>query len=197
MNLFQHQRNLVFASTRSVQIATAPSAACRRQSATLPPHAPCRLQQERKAERAEHRALCLHTLRADCNADATPAPPAQAALPPHAPCRLQRAAQSAASIGSSPLPPHAPCRLQHRPDGNASRRSRLCLHTLRADCNKASVLPAARNTPLPPHAPCRLQHRREIILGILGALPPHAPCRLQRQKCTECNMHFSERVLSR
>ena len=39
----------------------------------------------------------------------------------------------------------------------------LCLHTLRADCNK-------------PRRFARTDER---------TLPPHAPCRLQRQKCTE------------
>ena len=188
----QHERRILcrfrlfFASTRPVQIATyCPSKPCWDRESSLPPHAPCRLQHDDNAYlctphglclhtlradcnhactlRLRNRGLCLHTLRADCNADATPAPPAQAALPPHAPCRLQRAAQSAASIGSSPLPPHAPCRLQHRPDGNASRRSRLCLHTLRADCNCTSAATPPRTPPLPPHAPCRLQ--REAVPG--------------------------------
>ena len=80
----------IFASTRSVQIATAPvlekvattvalppHAPCRlqlivfsarfRNKRTLPPHAPCRLQRSRSLFAVRVCPLCLHTLRADCN----------------------------------------------------------------------------------------------------------------------------------
>ena len=59
---------LIFASTRSVQIATRRSQASpRRDKASLPPHAPCRLQPS--CDKAQYRDFCP--------------------LPPHAPCRLQ------------------------------------------------------------------------------------------------------------
>ena len=82
---------LRFASTRSVQIATGLCADCH-----------------------QKRALCLHTLRADCNN-----PNNRRALHP---CTL---------------PPHAPCRLQLQNFINQFCRC-LCLHTLRADCNWAT-----------------------------------------------------------
>ena len=133
VNLFQHQRNLVFASTRSVQIAT-----------------------RFKRQTIANESLCLHTLRADCNeipsySDvfgedfastrsvqiATPrltrAGSGTGPLPPHAPCRLQQGRQLAGAACQT-LPPHAPCRLQPR------------LHST-----------ATKSRPLPPHAPCRLQ----------------------------------------
>ena len=91
----QHRRNMTpreckfFASTRSVQIATTRLSMMR----GCIPFASTRSVQIATATtrptRPTARFLCLHTLRADCNA-----------------------APSAASIGSSPLPPHAPCRLQ-------------------------------------------------------------------------------------
>ena len=122
------------------------------------------------------RKLCLHTLRADCNETLTMA------------------------------------RMKHRA---------LCLHTLRADCNIQRHAIIWRWTTLPPHAPCRLQQHPSCGIRLVEtALPPHAPCRLQRpgqkevmyglflclhtlradcngRNAQNCNMHFSERVLSR
>jgi hypothetical protein len=127
--------------------------------------------------------------------------------------------------------PHIPCRLQQidkdrqpTPKCFASIRSvqiatvagaieasitPLCLHTLRADCNRRFCSLSGVKTSLPPHAPCRLQQDLSVAGKRAGihlclrtlradcnhavvrkqfqhiALPPHAPCRLQRQKCTE------------
>ena len=86
-------RNPLFASTRSVQIAT------------IVPRC-----------RQPYRALCLHTLRADCND---------------------------ANVGNmkpeGTLPPHAPCRLQRSREPKGFQIKQLCLHTLRADCNADRV----------------------------------------------------------
>ena len=62
----------------------------------------------------------------------------------------------------------------------------LCLHTLRADCNKASRYPMATDTDF---ASTRSVQIATLLSGepvrTHHSLPPHAPCRLQRQKCTE------------
>ena len=78
----------IFASTRSVQIAT-------------------------KGESCRNylRDLCLHTLRADCNLSCSHRVTLRTSLPPHAPCRLQQFRRRL-SVQKSTLPPHAPCRLQ-------------------------------------------------------------------------------------
>ena len=144
-----------FASTRSVQIATFGKS--------------CRLIINN---------LCLHTLRADCNADGKELFVCCDALPPHAPCRLQHAVisrlcaisalpphapcrlqlQSLGIIGTAyALPPHAPCRLQQAAEGRDGIVITLCLHTLRADCNIWEQFPFTNFHALPPHAPCRLQ----------------------------------------
>ena len=121
-------------------------------------------------------------------------------LPPHAPCRLQRFL-CRNFLFQPPLPPHAPCRLQpfYNLDHDtafdfASTRSvqiatgvtlrspfaiRLCLHTLRADCNSADDVECLLQHALPPHAPCRLQQNDDWSSGKYISLPPHAPCRLQ------------------
>ena len=146
----------------------------------LPPHAPCRLQQVRAPRPCRPRTLPPH---APCRLQLTcpTLSNARRSLPPHAPCRLQLEcdprAQSFprkytfASTRSVQIATH-PHR-GGRPHGTfASTRSvqiatpcagipraswRLCLHTLRADCNStAGGLMRLRGS-LPPHAPCRLQ----------------------------------------
>ena len=81
------------------------------------------------------RVLCLHTLRADCNAPLTPL---RVALPCFASTR-------SVQIATFPFSPAVRCWF-------------LCLHTLRADCNLRHFLHVAGVQALPPHAPCRLQH---------------------------------------
>ena len=107
------------------------------------------------------------------------------------------------------LPPHAPCRLQpfYNLDHDtafdfASTRSvqiatgvtlrspfaiRLCLHTLRADCNSADDVECLLQHALPPHAPCRLQLEVRLQLAHLIRLCLHtlrADC--NRAPYTEC-----------
>ena len=135
----------VFASTRSVQIATK----CQRSPSVevfaLPPHAPCRLQRSRspRTQRTRHFAstrsvqiatqaladlpvtieLCLHTLRADCNGNGE----------------------------GNTLNARELCLHTLRADCNFTTAELidevlLCLHTLRADCN--SITTAGRATPV-------------------------------------------------
>ena len=208
----------------------------------LPPHAPCRLQRNPVIQRRFRRRLCLHTLRADCNSSpdesrernrpfastrsvqiATRTPTGWRGLSNFASTRSvqiattpalygyeieafasTRSVQIATRMPPPRRPPRRLCLHTLRADCNAQLSQQhplaavLCLHTLRADCNTGKLLPnTAYNGPLPPHAPCRLQRITNVTRLTLRTLPPHAPCRLQRQKCTECNMHFSERVLSR
>ncbi len=164
----------------------------------MPPHAPCRLQPPlllskwREDFFASTRSVQIATVallaaRADTRT-----------LPPHAPCRLQRRGGWSAASAGTPLPPHAPCRLQpvrgyfrfHHDGGFASTRSVqiatkaltesqrrlvLCLHTLRADCNMLPILYAK-------HPKLCLHTLRADCNG---------------RNAQNCNMHFSERVLSR
>ena len=124
-----------FASTRSAQIATyrylmlayidrtlPPHAPRRLQRggriptlytpATLPPHAPRRLQPRKEGLYADAACLCLHTLRADCNAG----------MEVSMPCLNHFASTRSAQIATPPQ------RAEIILDD-------LCLHTLRADCN--------------------------------------------------------------
>ena len=108
-------------------------------------------------------------------------------LPPHAPCRLQpNWTWSAATPKSKPLPPHAPCRLQPNAPQFGKHRQLLCLHTLRADCNKSSSgrRPAERSFASTRSVQIATQSALKRWKGA-RTLPPHAPCRLQLQKCTE------------
>ena len=148
----------IFASTRSVQIATIHifSVACTH-------------------------GLCLHTLRADCNLLTRLLRRGRKALPPHAPCRLQHC-RARCRRRALTLPPHAPCRLQQPVLSSPCFFSELCLHTLRADCNLVLLDGACNHQPLPPHAPCRLQLFPRRCRSGFSPLPPHAPCRLQRNR---------------
>jgi hypothetical protein len=124
------------------------------------PHIPCRLQHALPITRKTCYSLCLHTLRADCN------PPNRNKTSKPLLClhTLRADCNNPANFHRCfpcALPPHAPCRLQpNRTERNiiqtcfASTRSvqiatclfirisinhELCLHTLRADCNRDSV----------------------------------------------------------
>ena len=147
------------------------------------------------------RVLCLHTLRADCNAPLTPLRVAlpcfastrsvQIATFPFSPavrcwflclhtlradCNLRHFLHVA---GVQALPPHAPCRLQPRKYHRCRPLVALCLHTLRADCNASNrkVLARASLCLHTLRADCN-----DYLCGLSDtpqALPPHAPCRLQ------------------
>ena len=101
----------LFASTRSVQIATVNSKEMKAfvELCLHTLRADCNRVDVADVQNQE---LCLHTLRADCNHRLFLFTECLFALPPHAPCRLQRGAGHA--------------------DGQVLL---LCLHTLRADCN--------------------------------------------------------------
>ncbi len=108
----------------------------------LLPHAPCRLQPDDAAIILSDTPLCLHTLRADCNHR----PPCEICcaepLPPHAPCRLQlrrlQIYQSPSSFASTRSVQIATILAR-----KSTARGTLCLHTLRADCNRNPVNYAA------------------------------------------------------
>ena len=184
-------------SAGPVQIATCnfPPRSC--DLFTLPPHAPCRLQHGwtikltttlllclhtpradcnnvPECKRLSDKRLCLHTPRADCNKRAMRTICATPPLPPHAPCRLQlRRLQAAGGNGKLCLhTPRADCNALHNV---AVGFSHLCLHTPRADCNGKIKPPAYYDTPLCLHT-------------------PRADCNCRNAQ--NCNMHFSERVLS-
>ena len=191
-----------FASTRSVQIATGNGegfivalilclhtlrADCNgfppargAATAALPPHAPCRLQQQHDHQHQHPRLLCLHTLRADCNQILQTILPVAQPLPPHAPCRLQHNAPGVMPQESAFASTRS---VQIATRGRMGNRhsAYLCLHTLRADCNAAKTqLKAAQKLCLHTlRADC---NQNNLLLNVVTvALPPHAPCRLQLQ----------------
>ena len=189
----------LFASTRSVQIATLQS--CNKlPTKPLCLHtlrADCNVPAFRRSPCGERGLLCLHTLRADCNRVTFWHPIGALSLPPHAPCRLQLQQAETITAYMEALPPHAPCRLQRWHCPNERSACSLCLHTLRADCNRRSRATRFSSGPLPPHAPCRLQPTD----GDAQAPPRKLCLHTLRADCNgrnaqNCNMHFSERVLS-
>ena len=116
----QRNRGGSFASTRSVQIATSALPVC-----------------------AEFLELCLHTLRADCNEVTASSVGGFSALPPHAPCRLQH---SPHAVRCAP-PRFASTRsvqIATAAASSACHSDKLCLHTLRADCNLCQIPPVFR-----------------------------------------------------
>ena len=89
-------------------------------AAALPPRAPCRLQRIRGSPPNRHRPLCLHALRADCNIFSTLRKSSRFFF------ASTRSVQIATNSGT------ATC-----------VNGRLCLHALRADCN---TTPRAKRT---------------------------------------------------
>ena len=208
-----------FASTRSAQIATVSHRATsicqslclhtlradcnltfpdlRIRKNTLPPHAPRRLQPPPARRRYESLPLCLHTLRADCNGCHSPG---RWGCQPFA---STRSAQIATAPAWYETAPQTLCLHTLRADCNAPAAVRggafhvLCLHTLRADCNNGrgrqempqlfastrSAQIATRQRVTPPNA-------KGLCLHTL-----RADC--NGRNAQNCNIHFSERVLSR
>ena len=140
----------IFASTRSVQIATIGFTSLLLSYASLPPHAPCRLQPPPTPAATLPAILCLHTLRADCN------------------------------ITLSNQAGHMP----------------LCLHTLRADCNYINnrlcyYISLCLHTL---RADCNCNHAAILSFPVLCLHTLRADCNCRNAQ--NCNIHFSERVLS-
>mgnify|MGYP007096166274 CR=1 FL=1 len=163
-------------------------------------------------------SLCLHTLRADCN-DNSITDKETLLLCLHTPrtdCNFRRQLQRK---HRGPLPPHAPYRLQPlrtskvapakdfastRPVQIATAlRVLQVLHELFASTRPVQIATTwlsdlAQQVTFASTRPVQIATDSAGTGTSAGTpLPPHAPYRLQRQKCTECNMHFSERVLSR
>ena len=130
-------------------------------SASLPPHAPCRLQRD---------FIHLHTYR--CS------------LPPHAPCRLQRIRgqrfQMRRFFAST-----RPVQIATRRSRHTQSSFILCLHTPRADCNAYYPCNMGVATIFASTRPVQIATRLQKSARSTRPLPPHAPCRLQLQKCTE------------
>ena len=124
---------------------------------SLPPHAPCRLQQRA-------RRLCDHA----------------AALPPRAPCRLQR-------IRGSPPNRHRPlCLHALRADCNIFSTLRKSSRFFFASTRSVQIatVGSAYNEPTAHFASTRSVQIATAELSTTysthGALPPRAPCRLQQ-----------------
>ena len=161
------------------------------------PHIPCRLQHALPITRKTCYSLCLHTLRADCN------PPNRNKTSKPLLClhTLRADCNNPANFHRCfpcALPPHAPCRLQQAPlacvapkGAFASTRS-VQIATMHRACRNPPM------TTLPPHAPCRLQRSISADIDQDNNLCLHtlrADC--NGRNAQNCNIHFSERVLSR
>ena len=119
-------------------------------------------------------SLCLHTLRADCNATATRRNHFRQSLPPHAPCRLQRDFFETESLTAA-LPPHAPCRLQHVRAGKEGGKL---------------IFASTRSVQIATKFLKEMNVQHMLCLHTL-----RADC--NGRNAQNCNIHFSERVLSR
>ena len=147
--------DLFFASTRPVQIAT--SAEKRNgTSRAFASTRPVQIATRHRGHAVRTGALCLHTLRADCNGNARANGVAISALPPHAPCRLQHNVTMILPL-SQPFASTRSVQIATPALYTAIVKAFLCLHTLRADCNLIPPETLDLSQPLPPHAPCRLQ----------------------------------------
>ena len=129
--------------------------------------------------------LCLHTLRADCNGLSivrmklkctfASTRSVQIATVKSIGNRLHTIFASTRSVQI------ATQRFERAADGQ-----RLCLHTLRADCNKLKAYEDQWNDDFASTRSVQIATRcYHPPLVYPPSLPPHAPCRLQRQKCTE------------
>ena len=100
------------------------------QAKPLPPHAPCRLQRFRPKILHCDIALCLHTLRADCNAHSIRDLIAYDWLCLHTLRADCNACGALLCAVRDTLPPHAPCRLQ--PSGSTRRTSEFSFASTRS-----------------------------------------------------------------
>ena len=177
------------------------------QAKPLPPHAPCRLQRFRPKILHCDIALCLHTLRADCNAHSIRDLIAYDWLCLHTLRADCNACGALLCAVRDTLPPHAPCRLQ--PSGSTRRTSEFSFASTRSvqiatSVSKRkrypSVFASTRSVQIatafviPLTTPQAFASTRSVQIATVTmrqcypcrwTLPPHAPCRLQRQKCTE------------
>ena len=144
-----------FASTRSAQIATLAA-----------------------REEYKKQELCLHTLRADCNAIIIVSG-GRYKLCLHTLRADCNGCHSPGRWGCQPFASTRSAQIATLPGATVRHLPKLCLHTLRADCNDILILDEPTAVPLPPHAPRRLQPARDSRLLLASSLPPHAPRRLQ------------------
>ena len=163
-----------FASTRPVQIAT------RRRShplysACFASTRPVQIATIRKFKRNIDMCLCLHTPRADCNAF------------------TKLAYKNLGHFAST-----RPVQIATEINLDAVRIIALCLHTPRADCNTEAMIAYQSGIRLCLHTPradCNASPLSSSILRMLCLHTPRADC--NGRNAQNCNMHFSERVLSR
>ena len=152
------ERNRPFASTRSVQIATRTPTGWRGLSNFASTRS-VQIATRMPPPRRPPRRLCLHTLRADCNAQLSQQHPLAAVLCLHtlrADCNI---ALTGMRRGEVVFASTRSVQIATRPQYFQQHAILLCLHTLRADCNDNCRLYSFHRTALPPHAPCRLQRR--------------------------------------
>ena len=169
---------------------------CNEISASLPPHAPCRLQRFINSTDEIEVHLCLHTLRADCNGKEY-RKPASHNLCLHtlrADCNdymmhPRRSAKGFASTRSVQIATFRAFPKYHS--------AALCLHTLRADCNPSHTPNPSPTPRLCLHtlrADCNIPDITTVLAKVLCLHTLRADC--NGRNAQNCNMHFSERVLS-
>ncbi len=95
------------------------------------------------------------------------------------------------------MPPHAPCRLQRNAGKSAVEGVMLCLHTLRADCNEHAGMMRVSGWNFASTRSVQIATSYTAEGVIDSSLCLHtlrADC--NGRNAQNCNMHFSERVLS-
>ena len=188
-------KEALFASTRLVQIATL-SCTSWGGKAIFASTRPVQIATSFRTFSSPTDSLCLHTLRADCNCACFSRLILFSRFASTRSVQIATGGRPRKKRSTPPLPPHTPCRLQ------------------RWKCRADAAVPA-----LPPHAPCRLQRIStwecwtfcsfastrsvQIATPLLESLIIDNPLCLHtlRADCNgrnvqNCNMHFSERVLS-
>ena len=177
--------DLIFASTRPVQIATTSRLLVLFRLRPLPPHAPCRLQLSTISTGSNGSSFASTRPVQIATAVRTSNQRNAEAFASTRPVQIATVRHFLHVAGVQALPPHAPCRLQHgyrferqtTMDFASTRPVQIATSTLGEDRKKlifASTRPVQIATP-----------PRSRTRPLPTPLPPHAPCRLQRQKCTE------------
>ncbi len=193
----QDAQDKSFASTRPVQIATSLLVSLKVKSIGFASTRPVQIATPIPLDMADDIELCLHTPRADCNCTTPSKPTPARSLPPHAPCRLQ-------PMRKSPVA-RTLTFASTRPVQIATAIALVKSHKRQDFASTRPVQIATRRRSHPLYSACFASTRPvqiatrlifQFVINLLLCLhTPRADC--NGRNAQNCNMHFSERVLSR